>query len=115
MYGPIGDLGPIWDSLPPLMSPTHVLGVVLLGLFLVLHVVVVRLVVRPRTGSGRVVASRDNRIRQPVVGESEVNFPYTKVRGSPLRNPDLVLPNGRTPHPGNAPVRDTKLQSAAGR
>lgn len=115
MYGPIGDLGPIWDSLPSLVSPTHGLGVVILGLFLVLHVVVVRLVVRPMNVPGRVVATRDNRIRQPDVVKSEVSYPGTKATVPPARGPDLVLPEGRIPHSGNGPNRDTKLQSAAGR
>lgn len=115
MYGPMGDAGPIWDSLSSWMSPTHVLGVVLLGFFLALHVAIVRLVVRPMNGPGRVVATRDNRIRQLDVAKSEVSYPGTKATVPPARGPDLVLPEGRIPHSGNAPNRDTKLQSAAGR
>ena len=65
MYGSMGDPGPIWGSLSSWMSPTHILGVVILGLFLVLHVVIVRQVVRPTNGPDRVVATRDSRVSRP--------------------------------------------------
>lgn len=65
MYGPMGDPGPIWGFLSSWMSTTHVLGVVILGLFLVLHVVIVRQVVRPMNGTDRVVTTRDSRVSRP--------------------------------------------------
>ena len=65
MYGSMGDAGPIWDVLSSWISSTHVLGGVLLGLFLVLHVVIVSLVVRPMNGSDRGVAPRNTRVRRP--------------------------------------------------
>ena len=65
MYGLLGDVGRIWDSLSSWTLPTQLLGVVFLGLFLVLHVVIVRLVVRPMNSSDHVVATRDSRVTRP--------------------------------------------------
>jgi hypothetical protein len=65
MFGPMGAVGPIWDVPSWWTVPTAVLGVVILGLLLVLHVVIVRLVVRPMNGSDRVVVRRDTPVRRP--------------------------------------------------
>jgi hypothetical protein len=53
MFGSMGSTGPFWDALSWWLSPSHVLGVVMLGLFLVLHVVIVRLAVSRVNGPDR--------------------------------------------------------------
>jgi len=65
MYAPMGDAGAIWDTLSSAISLTDVLGVVIVGLLMVLHVIVVRLVVRPLEGPGRDAATRVIRARRP--------------------------------------------------
>lgn len=92
MYGPMGDAGMIWDTLPSAISLTDVLGVVILGLLMVLHVIVVRLVVRPLEGPGRVGATRDIRARRP----SGSTLP-------PADNRMQVRPGRRTHHVAHGP------------
>jgi hypothetical protein len=53
MYGSMGTAGPIWDALSLWLSSSHVLGVVMLGFFLVLHVVIVRMAVSRVNGPDR--------------------------------------------------------------
>jgi len=65
MYGVMGAVGPIWDGPSAWIAPTDVLGIVILGILLVLHVIIVRLVVRPMHGSDRVVVPRDTPVRRP--------------------------------------------------
>jgi hypothetical protein len=72
MYGLTVGLGPIGDSLSAWLSPSYVPGVVILGLFLVLHIVIVRSVVRPLDGLDRVAATRGRSGRRAVVGRSHL-------------------------------------------
>ena len=93
MDGPVGDPGPIWISLSSGMSPTHVLGVVLLGLFLVLHVIIVRLVVRPIDGSDQVATTRDTRVTRPTESAPKL----------PAEDRPLIRPGRRTHHVAHGP------------
>ena len=105
MYGLIGSIDSTWGALGSWLSPAHVLGVVILGLFLVLHVIVVRFVIRPMDGPGRVMATRERRVREPASVQPQVQSATAMDRRSASRRADLL--EGRVrPHTfGNTPDR----------
>jgi hypothetical protein len=82
MFGLMASLGPYWDSLWPWVSPAHVLGVVILGLLFVLHVIVVRSVIRPLDGPGQVMATHERRVRAPASMQPRVKSANAKDKGS---------------------------------
>ena len=97
MFGLMDGLGPMWDSLSSWESPAHVLGVVILGLFLVLHVIVVRFVIRPLDGPDRKKATRDKRVREPAFVQPELSSTKAKAGESVSHKPGRVRAERSTP------------------
>jgi hypothetical protein len=97
MFGLMATLGPSWDSLWPWVSPAHVLGVVILGLFLVLHVTLVRSVIRPLDSPVRVMTTHDKRVREPAYVQPQVRRPDAKASESASRKPGRVRAEHSTP------------------
>lgn len=81
MYGLTLGLGPINGSLTSWLSPSHVPGGVVLGLFPVLHVVIVRFVVRPMGGLDWFAAPRGSSGRRRGIGGSHDKHPDSKDAG----------------------------------
>src|SRR5690242_1599635 len=93
MYGLTSGPGPIDASLTSWLSPSHVLGGVVLGLFLVLHVVIVRYVVRPMDGLDRFAAPRGRSGRRRSIGGSHAKHRASRDAGnSPSSRARLVHP-----------------------
>jgi hypothetical protein len=98
MYGLVSILGPTWSALASWESLAQVLGAVILGLFLVLHVIVVRSVIRPMDGPGRVVATLDRRVRAPANVQPEVTYTDAKDKRSASRASGLSRGTSAVPH-----------------
>ena len=100
MYGLIGSIDYTWGALGTWLSPAHVLGAVILGLFLVLHVIVVGSVIRPMDRPGRVMATCERRGRVPSSVQPQVQCANAMDRRSASRRPDMVRTERATPHLG---------------
>jgi hypothetical protein len=85
MFGQMDGLGSVWVSLASWVSPAHVQGVVILGLLFILHVIVVRSVIRPMDGPVRVTATHERRVRAPASMQPRVKSANTKDKGSASR------------------------------
>jgi hypothetical protein len=72
MYALIGGQGPTGDLLMAWLSPSIALGVVVLGCLLAFHIMIVRAVVRPMDGFGRIDTGRRRSGRRLTVGRSQI-------------------------------------------